>query len=472
MKKLITIVLLCAYVSAIYGQAKKTRVRVEVSPLKVDSMWVNVYEGKTEPKILKPDANGTFTFSTIVEKGTDARISIDNPISGEVHLYLEPEDDLLIRTDFKENTIFSGKGGGNSSVINELMNMYRTNYGKLDVTKTSLAIFYEQIAEVNKANTDFLDANRSRVSKEFYEDQKVQFYYGALGEDIQMPYLLSLGLKKKLSEVFPSGYIDMFKKMKLSDSLLIHKGYTNFVKDYLPAYLRICRMYQLGRLDSVSTQPETEKRAMEYEQVKEHLTGQSRIMALFGIINNTLQRAKNVTQYKGYIQQFAADGGSQQQVDELQRAYDEALKLSAGAVPPPFTLDDLNGKQVSLQDFAGKVIYIDFWASWCSPCRYEMKNGSPKLHARLADNKDVVFLYISIDDSEEKWRQAIQEDKIEGIHLLSKGGMKSVVAKAFNISGIPRYVIIGRDGRIVDKDATRPSQDITYDKIMDAVKAK
>ena len=100
-----------------------------------------------------------------------------------------------------------------------------------------------------------------------------------------------------------------------------------------------------------------------------------------------------------------------------------------------------------------------------------MKNGSPKLHAKFKDNKDVVFLYISVDSKIDAWKKAIADDKIEGIHLLSqaKSGSDSPIAKAFNVSGIPHYAIIGRNGRIFDNDAPRPSQDITVTRIKEAL---
>ncbi len=82
----------------------------------------------------------------------------------------------------------------------------------------------------------------------------------------------------------------------------------------------------------------------------------------------------------------------------------------------------------------------------------------------------MVFLYVSIDDSEAKWRKAIEEDHIEGIHLLSTGGVKSDVAKAFNISGVPHYIIVGKDGKIFDNNVPRPSQDETPAKIMEAIR--
>lgn len=109
------------------------------------------------------------------------------------------------------------------------------------------------------------------------------------------------------------------------------------------------------------------------------------------------------------------------------------------------------------QKYKGKLIYVDFWASWCNPCRFEMSN-SRILSAKLK-GKDVVFLYFGYQDKKENWLAARKELEIEGEHYLLSPQLVKEANELFSLGGgIPHYAIIGKDGTIIDKDAPRPGE--------------
>ncbi|MFM2376100.1 MAG: hypothetical protein RLZZ165_1197, partial [Bacteroidota bacterium] len=128
----------------------------------------------------------------------------------------------------------------------------------------------------------------------------------------------------------------------------------------------------------------------------------------------------------------------------------------------PVRIFDLEDKPLKLSEFKGKVVYIDFWASWCGPCRREMP-FSKKLHETLANRlnekqkEDIVFLYVSIDKDEGAWRKAIEDLGLEGVQGYSSGEWSDGAGNYFQVNSIPRYMIMDRNGKIIEQDADRPS---------------
>ncbi len=102
-----------------------------------------------------------------------------------------------------------------------------------------------------------------------------------------------------------------------------------------------------------------------------------------------------------------------------------------------------------------KVLYIDFWATWCAPCMQELPYAEQI--KTMFDKKDVVFVYLANRSGETVWKKTIEERDIQGDHYLLTEPQYSNMSKTFEFSGIPHYVLIDKNGNIISKDAPRPS---------------
>ena len=135
---------------------------------------------------------------------------------------------------------------------------------------------------------------------------------------------------------------------------------------------------------------------------------------------------------------------------------EEKLILAKGKKCPDFTFNDMNGKQHHISELYGKVLYLDYWATWCHPCVWEIPFFE-KLYQEYKNDERIQFISFSLDDNVEKWKAKVKKDNPGWAQFILTKSDQQFLKEKMGIAGIPRFIVLNADGTIAEGDALRPS---------------
>lgn len=407
---------------------------------------------------LEPDAQGNFTVSFQMPEPAMGTLRHGRT---SIRLFLQPGDELQLQADasrWMETISLNGQAGTVNRCYVDYQRELETRYNQSFFTNaakdTSPAEFESLMADVREQRMAFLQQCEG-LSAEFRS-----FFETEVDYDIYSRLLAYPAMHQRLNQMdrlpeLPEGYYSFLDQaLELDESRLNSETYVNF----LLAYLNHEATLQAVRASSPNQAV--------YVLAGEHLSGKSGEYIQAVAINREFSYG-NLENAISMYQEFQANAQSGEIKARLNTTWEGIQSLMPGRPAPDFTMTDIHGNQVSLSDFRGKVVYLKFWASWCGPCMRQVPPAG-ELKKRLADQEDLVFMYISIDTDNEAWRNTIARNNISGVHFVTPGRERGVPA-LYQVKWIPTFYVIGRDGNIFQNRPLQPADPGVDEMLLEAL---
>ncbi len=386
------------------------------------------------------------TFSKEIEIKHNGLFSFSNS-TNKWELFMTTDSDLQINFDQNnvETITYSGKTANESLYLYKKNKLYDAK--NFDIIKTYSLPETDYVAFIDKlveTNLELLK-NTPQLNTFFRNSEEKNIIYNAQSYYYNYKYFHSYYTKSNVS------------KTKICESRLFNKDMLKFNFDEF-LFCSVFRGYETGNFSSSFNPKFKKNKAQAQEILKAELVKINNPIIEEFILKNIAGQIRNYNDKGNYlINAVIATTKDEDFKTQLQSKVENMGKFINGSPAPNFELNDKNGNKVSLEDFKGKNIYIDFWATWCKPCIAEIPDLK-KLEEKFK-NKNIVFLSISLDSQKdiEKWKNFISKKELEGTHLIVENAWESKVVKDYMIESIPRFILIDTEGNLVDINAPRPS---------------
>jgi thiol-disulfide isomerase/thioredoxin len=358
-----------------------------------------------------------------------------------IRLYLEPKLDIELKISPKDYEL-GGKNIGKNALVkkaNEIYNEF-TSYSDLNSGTKTYIEFYP-----------FLDGGLARAEA---------FSKSINTKDVVFNKLLKLAVETDVEELT---YI-FFRMPKMAfpeknNRPAVLKQWVKDKKFTDPDLLKLANgsslmsnyfFYGMMNLDNAPTHLEYIPEAIN------HITDPVlKDVFLFDNLTETKFKMEEYEKMMPILKPYLISERSKEFLTE----YETALRKSKtiGQKGFDFTYNDIDAKPVSFSDFKGKYVYIDLWATWCAPCKGEIPYLK-KLEEEYHD-KNIVFISLSLDESKDlqKWKDFVKKEGLKGIQMMADNAFKSDIAKNYEVTAIPRFLLFDTNGNIITTDAMRPS---------------
>lgn len=382
--------------------------------------------------------DGVFKDTMKLGNSTYFKLLADRDLT---QIFLNPGDSLFVSTNM-EDFDNAMKFGGTNAAENNYLAKKQLAENKLIYMDPSVFFSVDPLTfknQLTKLKTESLgELEKSESGKVFKDLEKKNIDYHYFMMLTQYPMAHSYFTDNQME--MPADFQQEIDKISLDNE-------HDFVN--VPSYGDFVKYRFTEKIDGLNSADEVIKilSGIKSAKIKD---GLMRELLMYKIASGEAGAEK----YNEFVQKNSTD---KELKAEAAKAFATVQKVMPGQASPTFNYPDINGKQVALESLKGKMVYLDIWATWCAPCLAEVP------HLKKLENdfhgKGIEFVSISIDPKEDfnKWQNMVKEKNLQGIQLFADNDWKSQFVKDYGIIGIPRFILLDAEGKIILSDAPRPS---------------
>ena len=384
-----------------------------------------------------PDATATnFQYDISLKSNTTAELKMGKE---SIDLFLQAGDDLDIAingNNLSGNTIFSGKGSKSNNYLVAAANRFRNELLELEVKiryakPAEFKLFIKEIKDQkHKFLRTYLESQGLSAAVIKFARADIDYWYAF--NLMNYPYEHPIFHDEPSPMLVPTNYYDFVADFEVNNAgALPNKYYLYYLQDFLS--------YQAGQSENNGLS--------RFELADKFLEGKP--LYFYKALQLSLEaKQNNEPNITMKIADFIENCPYKLYNEYVKLAYHEGKGIVEGMEAPDFSLIDINGKSVALEDFRGKVVFLDFWATWCVPCIHQLPSHQ-KLQSQF-QGQEVAFLYVTVDRNKGAWERFVRNKNLPGVHLTAGENMfNSSVAKKYRVSSLPYTVLIDPYGKIV-----------------------
>jgi thiol-disulfide isomerase/thioredoxin len=431
-----------------------------------DTVAISVRENPLDPK-------EQITYARLNDKGEfQMAIKLDGPARADlVHgddvtdLFLEPGDAMDIRfkgTDLATSVKYKGRGAEANTYLSDVDEQFVENDG--------FQVLPENIMLYEPAFLSFLDYRRKQEKKflanaiedghfseafKRYAQAEIDYTYAndrLTFQDLREQVVATEGRLK----MTPT-YYDFLNDKSLinSEAAMKSETYQEFLLNYVH-YSAVSAGKQRNHPDFYQVC---------YDIAKTQINGAVRPIIMGRILQESF-RFGHVKQSAAMLADFQTIDTQNRYFPVLQQDFETHKAFAIGAPAPDFELTAANGEVVRLQDFRGKLVYLNFWRTTSGLCLRDLPYAAEL--AKKFEGKNIVFVNIAIDDNEGAWKQLVVGKKLPGIQVHANGGLRSPIARAYALQDVPAYFLLAEDGTFLNTKPKRLSSHAAVDEIKES----